>query len=133
MPDSSTPSAPARLIEIRASRWLRIWWLAVDLLLALSAFMVSAPAGIVVAALLGLLALRRRQSTPIVISVTADGHFALPNENRSDLTLTPLSRSGPGWLQLSFSDHPGRRLLLLRDQVDDGAWREFRIRILESR
>jgi hypothetical protein len=94
--------------------------------------MVSAPVGIVVALLLLLFSLRRRAAAATVIVVTADGRFGLPNENRSDLTLTPASRSGPGWLQLSFSDRPGQRLLLLRDQVDARDWRVFRIAILEG-
>ena len=85
------------------------------------------------ATVLGILALRRGPAPPSVILVTADGRFALPDENRSHLLLTPASRSGPGWLQLSFSDRPGPRLLLLRDQVDPEAWRVLRIAILERR
>jgi hypothetical protein len=104
-----------------------------DLVLALSALMVSVPAGIAVVLLLFLFSRRRRQATPTVIAITPDACFGLPNENRSDLTLTTASRSGPGWLQLSFSDRPGQRLLLLRDQVDDRDWRVLRIAILECR
>lgn len=83
--------------------------------------------------LLAFFALRHRQASSTVISVTPDGRFTLPNENRSDLTLTRESRSGLGWLQLSFSDRPGERLLLLRDQVDAPGWRVFRIAIREGR
>jgi hypothetical protein len=95
--------------------------------------MANAPAGIVVSALLACLALRRPPARPCVIAVTPDGRFALPDENRSNLMLTRESRSGLGWLQLSFSDRPGERLLLLHDQLDADAWRVFRIAILESR
>ena len=96
--------------------------------------MVSAPAGIaVVLILLFFFVGRRRQAAPAVIAVTPDGRFALPDENRSNLTLTPRSRAGPGWLRLSFSDRPGQWLLLLGDQVDARDWRVLRIAILEGR
>lgn len=104
------------------------------LILGLSIFMVSAPAGMAAVPLFVLHGLRRRQAQmPTMIQVTADGHFALPDENRSGLTLTAASRSGPGWLQLSFADRPGQRLLLLSDQVDAGSWRVLRIAIRERR
>lgn len=95
--------------------------------------MVSPPAGIAVALLLLCFASRRRQVAPAVIAITPDGCFAVPDENRSNLTLTTESRAGPGWLQLSFSDRPGKRLLLLRDQVDARDWRVLQIAILEGR
>jgi hypothetical protein len=95
--------------------------------------MVSAPAGVAVAPLIAFHSLRRREPTPAGIWVTADGRCFLPGENRSNCALSPDSRAGPGWLQLSFGGLPEQSLLLLRDQVDAGAWRVLRIAILESR
>jgi len=95
--------------------------------------MVTLPAGIAVALLLCILACRRREASATVIRVTPDGRFHLPDENRSNLALAAGSRTGPGWLQLSFADRPGQPLLLLRDQVDAAAWRVLRIAILERR
>ena len=102
-------------------------------MLAIAAFMVSAWAGWVAVPLLGFRVLCCRQSTRTVMLVTREGRFLLPDENQSHLALTAASRSGPGWLQLSFADRPGPGLLLLRDQVDAGAWRVLRLAILESR
>lgn len=134
MPDSSTRSARARRIEIRASRRLQLWWLTLHVVIAFAVFLASASAGIVALPLLALHGLARRPAPPpVVIEITPDGRFGLPDENRSNLTLTRESRSGPGWLRLSFADRPGQRLLLLRDQVDAGGWRLLRIAIQEGR
>jgi hypothetical protein len=95
--------------------------------------MVSPLAGIAAAPLIGLHALRRRPAVCTSLAVTADGRFALPEEGRFDLALAPASRSGPGWLILVFADRPGRRMLLLRDQLDAVAWRSLRLQVTERR
>jgi hypothetical protein len=117
--------------EIRPSRRLLIWWLALHGMLALSAFMVSPVAGIIAAPLIALHGRLRRPREPSVIQITSEGRFGLPEEFRFDLDIAPGSREGPGWLLLEFPDRPGRRLLLLRDQLDADAWRELRLRIFE--
>jgi hypothetical protein len=131
LPVSCIRSAAERRFEIRPSRWLLIWWLALHVSLALSAFMVSGPVGIVALPLIALHGRLRRPAEPSVIQVTPGGRFGLPEEFRFDLAIAPGTREGPGWLLLEFSDRPGRRLLLLRDQLDADAWRELRLRILE--
>ena len=134
MPDFSTRFARAQRIEVRPSRRLQLWWLTLHVVIAISVYLASAPAGIVALPLLILHGLARRPAPPpFVIGITPDGRFALPDENRSDLTLTRDSRSGPGWLRLAFADRPGQRLLLLRDQVDARGWRLLRIAIREGR
>lgn len=97
-------------------------------------FLLGAPVGFAALPLLALHGvIRRPPPAPPVIEITPGGRFALPDENRSDLTLGRESRSGPGWLRLSFVGRPGQPLLLLRDQVDAAAWRLFRIAIHERR
>ena len=60
------------------------------------------------------------------------GRFALPAAGRFDLRLTESTRIGSFWAELAFSDRPGSRFLILKDQLTEPDWRRLSL-ILHER
>ena len=133
MSDCYDTCAPATLIEIRPSRWLLAWRASLALVVAAAMFMVSPPLGILVLLIELWRGLRRAPDRRSLLIVSAGARFAMPGEGRFDLALAPGSREGPGWIELEFTDRPGVRTTLLRDQLDAADWRRLGLAIRERR
>jgi len=130
--DCFSPSARPELLELRPSRALLAWWVALHVVLGLAAVLVNLPIGL---AGLPVLALHARLKNPVrggLIVIGPGGRFALPSAGRFNLSLAPSTRYGPGWAELVFSDRPRARLLVLRDQLDAQGWRRLRLTLGEA-
>jgi len=60
------------------------------------------------------------------------GRFALPAAGRFDLELTDSTRIGGFWAELVFSDRPGSRFLILKDQLAEPDWRRLSLTLREQ-
>jgi hypothetical protein len=59
------------------------------------------------------------------------GRFALPAAGRFDLALAESTCIGGFWIELSFSDRPSSRFLILRDQLAEPDWRRLSLMLRE--
>lgn len=134
LPDCSGPFERALLFKLRASRWLRIWWIGLHLVLILAVLMANPPPAVGAALMLGLAAHFRRlfPLRGALLIASPGGRFALPAAGRFDLTLAEATRLGGFWVELAFSDRPGSRFLILRDQLAEPDWRRLGLILREG-
>jgi len=75
----------------------------------------------------------RRPPTPVRIIRNRNGFWSLPDRAHLGLRLTAGTRYGDWWVDLHLvGPGGGVRVLLLRDQVDAGAWRALQATLRES-
>lgn len=119
----------------RRSGVLVFWWAALHLLLWGS---VLAATGSVVAGLaaLGVLAIHaamRFPDTRVVLVRFGDGRWSIPAQGLFDLELGTGTSFAASWVLLELVSHDrSLRLVLLRDQLDVGAWRRLQVAVRES-
>ncbi|HEX7081896.1 MAG TPA: protein YgfX [Gammaproteobacteria bacterium] len=134
---SSSASARAFVLTPEPSRLLAAWRFAVHALavagVAASGIGWPVKLGAVAAVLAH--AAARRVPRPSRIVRTADGAWALPDRGLDGLELRPGTAVAPFWVSLRLAA-PGARafvVLLLKDQVDQEAWRALQAELRRSR
>lgn len=127
MPDCSRSFAKARLFRLTRSRWLLAWWIGLHLVLTLAVLMANPPPALG-GVLMLVLAVHFKRRYPVrggLLIASPGGRFALPAAGRFDLRLAESTRIGFFWAELVFSDRPGSRFLILKDQLTEPDWRRL--------
>jgi hypothetical protein len=110
------------------------WWIGLHLVLIIALLMAN-PSPVVGAGLLAALAWHFRHFHPVrgtLLITSPGGRFALPVDGRFDLELTSSTRIGAFWVELVFSDRPGSRFLILKDQLAEPDWRRLSLILREQ-
>ncbi len=103
-------------------------------MLACTALMANLPIA-VSGTLIVILALHGGLKSPVggsLLVVSSRARFGLPLEGRFDLRLSGGTHIGPFWVELAFSDRPGSRLLILKDQITEPEWRWLCLTLREA-